>query len=100
MPLPRPPVHMLSRMQDNNPNTKREMWSSKRWTQLEYKGKEVLFKVIQSLVPEGSCVPKQAIEEPEPGKMSLQPGILPTAQLTQKESLIKTCWAKLYMLIS
>ena len=70
-----PFVHMLSRMQDNNPHTKQELLSSKRWTQLEYKVKEDLFKVTQSLILEGSWVPKQAIEEHEPGEMYLQPGV-------------------------
>lgn len=56
--------------------------------------------MTQSLVPKGSWMPEEPVEEREPGEMSLQPGTHTKAQLIQKESAMKTCSAKLYMLIS
>lgn len=56
--------------------------------------------MTQSLVLKVSWMPKQPVEECEPGEMSLQPGTHTMAQLIQNESSMETCWAKLYMLIS
>lgn len=56
--------------------------------------------MTQSLVPKGSWMSKQPIEEREPGEMSLQPGPHANAQLIQKESSVETRSTKLYMLIS
>lgn len=87
-----PPVHMLSRSQDDNTQAKQELLrSSRRWSQLEYKAKERLVKMTQRLVLEGAWMPKQPVEECEPGEMSLQPGPHTTAQLIQKESSMETC---------
>lgn len=56
--------------------------------------------MTQNLVLKGSWTSEQPVEEHEPGEMSLQPGTQTNAQLILKESLMKTCSAKLYMLIS
>lgn len=68
------PEHTLSRIQRDNSQAKKQwLGSSRRWSQLEYKVKEILIRMTQSLVPTGSWMLEEPAEEREPGEMSLQP---------------------------
>ena len=77
------PEHMLSRIQRDNSQAKKQWLGSRRWSQLEYKVKEILIQMTQSLVPTGSWMLEEPVEEREPGEMSLQP--VPTLRLNSSK---------------
>ena len=77
------PEHMLSRIQRDNSQAKKQWLGSRRWSQLEYKVKEILIRMTQSSVPTGSWMLEEPVEEREPGEMSLQP--VPTLRLNSSK---------------